>query len=224
MTTHTTPQDAKMLPRELTLIVAATNKMGIGKAGTLPWTGLRKEMAYFARVTKRASPGVIPELQVERNLELTRNQVTNSVIMGRKTWDSIPPRFRPLAARINIVITRTPSSATEGNRIVVPSLKASLEALESPECAGRAFVIGGAQIYKAALDLKEAKRILLTRVLSDFECDTFFPVTLGEDGEGQGWVRMSKEELDAWTGEEVPDGVQEENGTRYVFEMWERRD
>lgn len=207
MTTHTTPQDAKMLPRELTLIVAATNKMGIGKAGTLPWTGLRKEMAYFARVTKRASPGV-----------------TNSVIMGRKTWDSIPPRFRPLAARINIVITRTPSSATEGNRIVVPSLKASLEALESPECAGRAFVIGGAQIYKAALDLKEAKRILLTRVLSDFECDTFFPVTLGEDGEGQGWVRMSKEELDAWTGEEVPDGVQEENGTRYVFEMWERRD
>ena len=55
-------------PRELTLIVAATNKMGIGLGGTLPWTGLKKEMAYFARVTKRASPGVrsiplpIPEL------------------------------------------------------------------------------------------------------------------------------------------------------------------
>jgi dihydrofolate reductase len=55
--------------RELTLIVAATNKMGIGLGGTLPWTGLKKEMAYFARVTKRASPGVssipvsIPELR-----------------------------------------------------------------------------------------------------------------------------------------------------------------
>jgi dihydrofolate reductase len=55
-------------PRELTLIVAATNKMGIGLGGTLPWTGLKNEMAYFARVTKRASPGVrsiplpIPEL------------------------------------------------------------------------------------------------------------------------------------------------------------------
>jgi hypothetical protein len=47
-----------MTPRELTLIVAATNKMGIGRAGTLPWTGLKKEMAYFARVTKRANPGV----------------------------------------------------------------------------------------------------------------------------------------------------------------------
>lgn len=49
-----------MLPQELTLIVAATSKMGIGKAGTLPWTGLKNEMAYFARVTKRAESGVLP--------------------------------------------------------------------------------------------------------------------------------------------------------------------
>ena len=42
-----------MLPIELTLIVAATRNMGIGRAGTLPWSGLKKEMAYFARVTKR---------------------------------------------------------------------------------------------------------------------------------------------------------------------------
>jgi dihydrofolate reductase len=53
-----------MLPRELTLIVAATNKMGIGKAGTLPWTGLKKEMAYFARVTKRADAGVSSPLSI----------------------------------------------------------------------------------------------------------------------------------------------------------------
>ena len=45
-------------PPELTLIVAATRNMGIGRAGTLPWTGLRKEMAYFARVTKRLPPSV----------------------------------------------------------------------------------------------------------------------------------------------------------------------
>lgn len=48
-----------MPPRDLTLIVAATNKMGIGLDGTLPWTGLKKEMAYFARVTKRSDPHVI---------------------------------------------------------------------------------------------------------------------------------------------------------------------
>jgi hypothetical protein len=58
MTTQTISSDTKMVPRELTLIVAATTKMGIGKAGTLPWTGLKKEMAYFARITKRANPGV----------------------------------------------------------------------------------------------------------------------------------------------------------------------
>lgn len=50
--------ESSMSPRELTVIVAATSKMGIGRGGTLPWTGLKKEMAYFARVTKRASPGV----------------------------------------------------------------------------------------------------------------------------------------------------------------------
>jgi hypothetical protein len=47
-----------MLPLELTLIVAATREMGIGLNGTLPWTGLKKEMAYFARITKRLPPHV----------------------------------------------------------------------------------------------------------------------------------------------------------------------
>jgi hypothetical protein len=50
--------ESEMSPRDLTLIVAATSRMGIGRGGTLPWTGLKQEMAYFARVTKRASPGV----------------------------------------------------------------------------------------------------------------------------------------------------------------------
>jgi dihydrofolate reductase len=146
--------------------------------------------------------------------------------MGRKTWESIPPRFQPLKDRVNIVVTRNPASLDkyQGKCTVVDSLEASIEALKETDSAARAFVIGGAQIYKASLELKEAKRILLTRVLSDFDCDTFFPIELGEDGKTGEWVRASKEELDAWTGEEVPGGVQEENGTRYVFEMWERRD
>jgi hypothetical protein len=52
-TDSTNAHAVAMLPVELTLIVAATRNMGIGRAGTLPWTGLKKEMAYFARVTKR---------------------------------------------------------------------------------------------------------------------------------------------------------------------------
>ncbi|OTA60411.1 dihydrofolate reductase [Hypoxylon sp. EC38] len=209
-----------MLPPELTLIVAATRNMGIGRNGTLPWTGLKKEMAYFARVTKRLEP--------------TTTASMNAVIMGRKTWDSIPPKFRPLKGRLNIVVSRSHSSPkrqvdtglpTEEGPVRVGSLEQALEHLKSAGKVGRAFVIGGAQIYGAALELKEAKRVLLTRVLSpDFECDTFFPLDLGEDSPKSGWVKKSKDELDTWTGETVPEGVQEENGTQYEFQMWERVD
>ena len=167
----------------------------------------------------------------------------NAVIMGRKTWDSIPPKFRPLKGRLNIVISRSHSSGPAPadldagtDAVKVGSLEQAIEHLRSSGGGGggaaRAFVIGGAQIYAAALQLKEARRALLTRITDDFECDTFFPLALSEDaaesgagvaGAGpEGWVRRSKEELDAWTGETVPNGVQEENGTRYEFQMWER--
>lgn len=195
--------NSTMISQELTLIVAATGKMGIGRGGTLPWTGLKREMAYFARVTKRASPGN-----------------TNALIMGRKTWESIPPKFRPLKDRTNIVITRTSGLTAQGGN-VTSSVEEAIEAVEKTEVT-RAFVIGGAQIYKAALERKETKRILLTRVLSDFECDTFFPLQLDESGKSEGWERKSKEDLDRWVGEQVPEGVQEENGTKYRFEMWEK--
>ena len=105
--------------------------------------------------------------------------------------------------------------------VVVGSVEGAIEAVQRTE-VNRAFVIGGAQVYKAALERKEARRILLTRVLSDFECDTLFPVQLDESGKSEEWERKSKEELDRWVGEQVPEGVQEENGTRYVFEMWEK--
>jgi len=105
---------------------------------------------------------------------------------------------------------------------VVGSVKGAMTAVADPEEEKRAFVIGGAEIYKAALEEKEAKRILLTRILSDFECDTFFPLQLDESGEAEGWQRKSREQLNRWAGEQVPEGVQEENGTRYVFEMWEK--
>ncbi|KAK2625962.1 hypothetical protein QTJ16_005274 [Diplocarpon rosae] len=196
-----------MHSQDLTLIVAATNKMGIGRAGILPWTGLKKEIAYFTRVTKRSDPGR-----------------PNAVLMGRKTWESIPPRFRPLKDRKNVVITRQdPDVVAKGDQVVAGSLDQAIASLRAqPEVHSRLFVIGGAQIYKASIEAKKARRILLTRILDDFECDTFFPITLGEDGTADGWKRKSKEDLDQWAGEKLPEGVQEENSTRYVFEMWER--
>ncbi|RYP47808.1 hypothetical protein DL768_006217 [Monosporascus sp. mg162] len=217
---------AEMLPLELTLVVAATRNMGIGRGGTLPWTGLKKELAYFARVTKRLPSTAQPPAM-------------NAVIMGRKTWDSIPPRFRPLKGRLNIVISRSHSEQppppprevdAETEAVKVGSLEQAIEYLGSATSTspaamiGRVFVIGGAQIYGAALRLREARRVLLTRVTDDFECDTFFPLELSESQAEGAWVQRSKEELDAWTGETVPEGTQEENGTKYEFQMWERVD
>jgi dihydrofolate reductase len=151
----------------------------------------------------------------------------NVVIMGRKTWDSVPERFRPLKGRLNVVLSRSfPSDPWDGSGsdkepIKLPSLTAALEGLSQSKTVDKVFVIGGAEIYKAALEAKEAKRILLTRVLTDFECDTFFPIKLGEDNEGK-WKKKKKEELDQWVQETVPDGLQEENGVKYSFEMYER--
>eukprot|EP01043_Picozoa_sp_COSAG02_P013258 COSAG02_NODE_527_length_20704_cov_120.745462_10_plen_104_part_00 len=78
----------------LSVIVAASRgSWGIGKDGGIPWQ-LPGDMAHFRKVTLET---VDPERQ-------------NAVVMGRRTWESIPPKFRPLAGRINIVLTRTPSS------------------------------------------------------------------------------------------------------------------
>jgi len=71
------------------VVVAATQKGGIGRAGSLPWR-LPADLAYFKRVTSTT-------------VELGKQ---NAVIMGRKTWDSIPPKFRPLVGRINVVLSR----------------------------------------------------------------------------------------------------------------------
>jgi dihydrofolate reductase len=72
----------------LSIIVAATATNGIGINGGLPWR-LPREMAYFARITSQAPAGQ-----------------TNAVIMGRKTWESIPSKFRPLSNRLNIILSR----------------------------------------------------------------------------------------------------------------------
>lgn len=75
----------------LTIIVAATKSNGIGSNSRLPWR-LSKEIKYFAQVTSNAPEGH-----------------QNFVIMGRNTWESIPKKFRPLAKRVNIVVSRNPN-------------------------------------------------------------------------------------------------------------------
>ena len=242
-----------MQSAELTLIVAATRNMGIGLHGSLPWKGLRREMQYFARVTTRLPPSASasPQYHNHNHQQQPQPQQTpiNAVIMGRKTWDSIPPRFRPLKDRLNIIVSRSqgsgesplpgssssPSAAaitttttpSSSNGVWLSSLDRAVEYTQN-QSACRVFVMGGAQVYEAALKLPQVKRVLLTSIQTDFECDTFFPLDLtgavegGGGGVEGGWRRGSREELESWTGEEVDEGGQEEAGTRYEFQMWER--
>lgn len=79
--------------------------------------------------------------------------------------------------------------------------------------------MGGAQIYDAALKREESKKVLLTSIERDFECDTFFPVDLNKS---EDWAQRKREELEEWTGESIAEGGQEEADTRYEFQMWEK--
>ncbi len=131
----------------ISLIAALTRNRVIGKNNDLPWH-LPDDMKYFMQTTKG-----------------------HHVIMGRKNYDSIPPRYRPLPERTNIVITRQPDFNAPGC-IVVHSLR---QALDVAGAAGEkeAFVIGGAQIYKEALPY--AHRLYLTEIDTELEGDTYFP-------------------------------------------------
>ena len=91
------------------------------------------------------------------------------VIMGRKTWDSLPDKFRPLPGRRNIVVTRQPDWAASGAEAV----RGLDEAIAAAAPAERVFVIGGAQLYAAALP--QASELLLTEIDADFAGDITFP-------------------------------------------------
>ncbi|RWW30032.1 hypothetical protein GW17_00005416 [Ensete ventricosum] len=117
--------------RSYQVVVAATQDMGIGKDGNLPWK-LPSDLKFFKEVTMTTSD---PSKR-------------NAVIMGRKTWESIPPQNRPLPGRLNVVLTRSGSFdiATAENILMCGSLSSALELLAAtPYCLSieRVFVIGG---------------------------------------------------------------------------------
>merc|ERR1719183_3260530 len=104
----------------------------------------------------------------------------NAVIMGRKTWESIPEKFRPLASRVNVVLSRKvaePSFASPypDGVLTAASVTDALKQLGERTDISEIFAIGGESVYKEALDLPGCKRIFLTRIAKDIECDAFFP-------------------------------------------------
>ena len=127
-------------------LVAAVARGGvIGLEGGLPWR-IPEDMRRFREVT-----------------------IGHPVVMGRRTWDSLPERFRPLPGRRNVVVSRNPGWQREGAERA-GSLEEALLLLNG---APHVFVIGGAELYASALPL--ADELLLTEIDAEIGGDTFFP-------------------------------------------------
>lgn len=169
------------------VVVAADEANGIGKDGGLPWR-LPGDLAFFKLLTTAA-----PEGQ------------TNAVIMGRRTWESIPARFRPLPDRRNVVVSRRADYDARG-AIVATSLDAALTLLDADDQVARVFVIGGGELYREALLHPACGDLHLTRVEGDHACDTSFPDF------GERFARATRSER------------REEAGLGYAFERWTRVD
>ena len=131
------------------LIVAVAENGVIGKDNDLIWH-LPKDMRFFKETT-----------------------LGHHVIMGRKNFESIPHKYRPLTDRTNIVITRQSGYKAEGC-IVVDSVVAALDIAKNNRDT-EPFIIGGGQIYKLALEANLVDKIYLTKINHTFDGDTFFP-------------------------------------------------
>ena len=141
------------------IIVATDQEGGIGQAGTLPWRLPGDLKRFKAITTQTQGPGHI-----------------NAVLMGRKTWESLPAPFRPLPGRLNVVLTRQPDYLVPSGVHVFPGLERALKTLGnwSGETAIEdIFVIGGAEVYQQALAHPDLLKVYWTEVLARCHCDVF---------------------------------------------------
>lgn len=140
---------------------------GVGRHQTLPWR-LPADMAFFRAVTT----GILSLDQIEKGQytpSVDTVSVQPSVIMGRKTWVSLPSAFRPLPNRHNGVLSQ--KGFLEPDVQSFDTLDAAL--INMP--AGPCFVIGGAAVFREAIGREGCMSLVLTRIDSDFSCDVFFP-------------------------------------------------
>lgn len=142
------------------LIYARAANGVIGLNNTMPWH-LPEDLAHFKQLTSG-----------------------NPVVMGRKTWDSLPARFRPLPGRTNIVVTRKADWSAEGV-LRASSLEEALQA--GAQYGDTVWVMGGAQIYAQALPLADVVEV--TIIHQDYEGDAFAP-ELGAE-----WVQAQRQDL-----------------------------
>lgn len=177
--------DGREAASQIGMVWAQTSKGVIGRGGTMPWH-VPEDLKHFSALT-----------------------TGHPVIMGRKTWESFPEKYRPLPGRTNIVVTRrkdwAATPAAEG-AVVVSSLDDAL--LESQFAPGnqQVWIVGGGEIYRQSMGL--ADLAVVTVIDSDTDGDTYAPEL------GEGWELSSSEPEDGW--------LESKNGTNYRITTWRR--
>lgn len=176
-----------MTSPRITMIWAQSADGVIGHEGTMPWH-LPEDMAHFKAST-----------------------LGHPVVMGRNTWDSIPPRFRPFAGRTNIVLTSheaTAASVREAGGVVVRSVEQALEAAAAADGGEHVWVVGGGQVYAAFAPL--ADDAVVTVINHRYDGDTHAPRL------GSGWTRTRSEPTAGDSAAWATAG----NGLEYRFDYW----
>ena len=131
----------------LSIIAAVATNGVIGHQGRLPWH-LPADLARFKELT-----------------------TGHALIMGRKTWDSIPEKFQPLPGRLNVVLTRRQDWEAPEGAAAAGNFD---DALRAGEDATEVFVIGGGAVYEEALRHPDCHTVHMTAIHEEFGCDTFF--------------------------------------------------
>jgi dihydrofolate reductase len=206
-------------PKVSLIVAALLPDFGIGYNGQLPWS-LKEEMKYFRKLTTST-------------VDPTKR---NAVIMGRKTYYSIPRKFRPLKSRLNIVLSRNVESLretiveelveNEENLRLSDSLIHAIKSLKDTDKIEEIFIIGGAEVYNQLMkdnhDLIDG--IYLTEVShnANIEMDAFFNLDMDK------WVKTDESELKQAL---AAKGLQNEfkfkgnheNGFDFEFTFWKKR-
>lgn len=154
------------MSKSLEIIAAFSfRNRGIGNVGKIPWS-LPEDLARFSSITK----------------ETLQPNKCNAVIMGRKTWESLPKKFRPLPKRLNVVLSSSEafrSSIVQEYRndqvCVFSEFQHALEHLNALDSVEKIFAIGGSRIYNLAIQHESCHVLHLTEIFQDFDCDAFFP-------------------------------------------------
>jgi dihydrofolate reductase len=138
-------------------VTAADEAGGIGKDNDLPWPRLPEDLAFLRRITSTAPPGR-----------------RNAVIVGRRTWESVPSGKQPLPDRLNVVVSRRELALPAGV-LLAHGLEEALALARASAGVAGLFVLGGAQIFAAAFEHPACRAVYLTRIAGRFDCDTFLP-------------------------------------------------